>query len=521
MSMVILPFYKKFYYCLIFMIRYLSFISYCLFLLLQIGNAQAQPVSTPAIIKHLLSQKKEIPVITGSFTGTLINGEYLKILPRNKMPRKLWSADQYLVYTPGNLFLGINGTGILYKIISQDDTLNFIRDDSTFFMGNSFCSANFSIGDTIYSYGGYGFWKNNGHIRYYSRVFHEWEVVKANREIISNSCIGGDSSSYIWVDAQKNRFYLAGQKIINDGLMPQQKSPVQRNKKLFVLDINKQEWTELGEFKNYPETSSLNSPWGPLFILTFESYINDFNQNRKLAAKKPAIEKLKKALNAFVSDIAYFVDSTLYFGNSSFNTFDSIQLSLNDFEYRGEPVYTPIIPVPFLAGNKNMLIWLAIISVAISTGFLYYKRKKRKTGRPKAVDADAVHEIETNLMEVVQIIPQKFNGKNGNHTETFSEIEKELILFIYEKTRQEYTVSLEEINKVLGLSGKNESVQKKNRSETINTINQKWSVLHQNNHSLIERQRSEFDKRSFEYFIQPMWLDKVAEMSAVYKSKGK
>ena len=119
------------------------------------------------------------------------------------------------------------------------------------------------------------------------------------------------------------------------------------------------------------------------------------------------------------------------------------------------------------------------------------------------------------MLEAGQTAPQKFNGKNGHHAETFNEIEKELILFIYEKTRQEYTVSVEEINKVLGLSGKNESVQKKNRSETINHINQKWAVLHGNNQLLIERQRSEFDKRSFEYFIQPVWLDKVVEILGV------
>jgi len=80
---------------------------------------------------------------------------------------------------------------------------------------------------------------------------------------------------------------------------------------------------------------------------------------------------------------------------------------------------------------------------------------------------------------------------------------------------------VEEINKVLGLSGKNESVQKKNRSETINDINKKWAVLCGNKNPLILRQRSEFDKRSFEYFIQPVWLEKVGEMSTAFKAHNK
>lgn len=490
------------------MIRHLFLIFITLLLLLKEGIAQSPPVSTPAIINHLLSQKKEIQVITRPFNAS----ESFRILPQNKMPKQLWPENQYLVYTPGNLYLGINGTGRLYKMKNQGDTLHFVRDDSTFYLGNNFYAANFSIGDTIYSYGGYGFWKNNGLLRYYNKVAHEWEVIKTDREI--NSIF--QNSSYFWVDAQNNRFYQAGQRIINDGLKQQSNSSVQKNKNLFVLDISKGEWTELGSLKDDPVSNPVNSPFGPLFIGTFNSYINDFIQNRKLYAKKPVIEKLKKLFTGYAPDVAYFIDSTLYFSNITLNSFDSAQLSINDFEYRGEQVYTPLAAQSDFSGNKfKKLIWLAIIPFALLISFVLYKFRKRKK--------DKRSQSGSNVPETDLPAQQKFNGRNGNydHSQTFSEIEKELILFIYEKTVEEYTVSVEEINKVLGLSGKNESVQKKNRSETINDINKKWAVLCGNKNPLILRQRSEFDKRSFEYFIQPVWLEKVGEMSTAFKAHNK
>ena len=46
----------------------------------------------------------------------------------------------------------------------------------------------------------------------------------------------------------------------------------------------------------------------------------------------------------------------------------------------------------------------------------------------------------------------------------------------------------------------------------ITTINQKWAAAFRSQVALIERKRSSDDKRSFEYFIQPQWIEKVKEL---------
>jgi len=102
------------------------------------------------------------------------------------------------------------------------------------------------------------------------------------------------------------------------------------------------------------------------------------------------------------------------------------------------------------------------------------------------------------------------NDRKVADIEIFSTIELTLIRYIFERNRQNFTVSIEEINKILGLSEKNESVQKKNRSDAISAINRKWTISQKNTLSLLLRKRTESDKRSFEYYIHKEWISKVS-----------
>ena len=47
------------------------------------------------------------------------------------------------------------------------------------------------------------------------------------------------------------------------------------------------------------------------------------------------------------------------------------------------------------------------------------------------------------------------------------------------------------------------------RSDLIGSINQKLSIITRDKKPVIDKQRSEFDKRSFEYFIHPPYMELV------------
>ncbi|MFN9958774.1 MAG: hypothetical protein ACK55I_37255, partial [bacterium] len=74
---------------------------------------------------------------------------------------------------------------------------------------------------------------------------------------------------------------------------------------------------------------------------------------------------------------------------------------------------------------------------------------------------------------------------------------------------------IDEINRVIGVANRSNEIQKRMRSDLIGSINQKLGIITKDKKPVIDKQRSEFDKRSFEYFIQP------AHMSLVEKVLGK
>lgn len=85
---------------------------------------------------------------------------------------------------------------------------------------------------------------------------------------------------------------------------------------------------------------------------------------------------------------------------------------------------------------------------------------------------------------------------------------------LYDNSVLAKTTSIEELNRIMGLSKKNTDIQKKQRSDMILAINRKASVLTKQNGPVIDKQRSDFDKRSFDYFIP---LERMRDMQKLIK----
>ncbi|NCW13607.1 MAG: hypothetical protein EBV82_10730, partial [Chitinophagia bacterium] len=80
-------------------------------------------------------------------------------------------------------------------------------------------------------------------------------------------------------------------------------------------------------------------------------------------------------------------------------------------------------------------------------------------------------------------------------------IEKSLLRLIYERSLDDQMTQIPDINTALGTTNKNIEIQKRLRSDTISSINEKLSMRHKISSAVIQRKRTEFDARSFEYFI--------------------
>jgi hypothetical protein len=73
---------------------------------------------------------------------------------------------------------------------------------------------------------------------------------------------------------------------------------------------------------------------------------------------------------------------------------------------------------------------------------------------------------------------------------------------LIEKEKKNQRADINEVNYVLGLKHKNTGLQKKVRSDSFNSINEKFRYVSKSEKPLIESIRSEIDKRYFEYYIE-------------------
>jgi hypothetical protein len=76
-----------------------------------------------------------------------------------------------------------------------------------------------------------------------------------------------------------------------------------------------------------------------------------------------------------------------------------------------------------------------------------------------------------------------------------------LLNLLLEKSKQNSTTTITEINYVLGIKDKNVGLQKKVRSDVMKSINEKFNFLQDGDTELVCNIRSQADKRFFEYYI--------------------
>ena len=91
--------------------------------------------------------------------------------------------------------------------------------------------------------------------------------------------------------------------------------------------------------------------------------------------------------------------------------------------------------------------------------------------------------------------------KTTSIQQAFAGVELTLIELLLEENEKGNRVEIHQMNHVLGIKDKNIGLQKKVRSDVINSINDKYQFITQSDILLISSIRKIDDKRFFEYFI--------------------
>jgi hypothetical protein len=465
---------------------------------------------TPFLNKYLNQPGYAYPLSGGRYS-------FLELRP--------WSDDfkvggQQLIRTDSNLYVFVQSTSRMYKAVSRDSQfIRFQRIDSTLALFYNIGSYQFSDGEDVYSYGGYGFWKTNGLLRKFNFKHGEWDMVPLDREVVAQF----DPCPVAWYDATKRQLHVPFQWQVNDGIKKIRHTIGELDERSWVLDLPARVWRSEGVINPVLPNASGRANAEVYFETSNGLVVESLNQllhldYRNNRLNQTGIYPLTQTMNrnSILFDLNFMSGDTIYYLNS--------QTGKEDMVYVGK---LPVMESAVLVATSNIIPVVATGLLAlVAGGFLIYRRRRfQQYGQVKASAhvsqivpsaAPESHEVpesaqkDSELLQPIETSPVQLPVVAA--ASPFNATEKEVVLLCLLRSEAGGYVDLEEINHVLGIKNKSKGLQKKVRSEVFNSINNEFRALTNTPNGLIESVRNKNDKRYFDYFIEPVHFKAVREL---------
>jgi len=395
------------------------------------------------------------------------------------------------------------GSGKLFSIVKTGKGYALQRIDSTVHSGVNSNSFTFILHDTLFQYGGSGFWHLRGIITYFSTETHEWELYPSHQ--LLNGYDGFENYVLYHLDTSQQKIYSTGYVQLKNAPYDLDINVVDSS---FEFNFKTKTWKNLGATN--PELLKLfdKSTYytyhleGILFIKKFfDLYWVDFKNNKfgKVNEDKNTEARLKW-LNLYntkepYQDLQFNLGNTCYLIkldpdlNTSYTTFklskEYIDFSSSNYIYKTNnflfSFYLHTV-LPFFTPNVLFLILIAFFIFFV----LYRQRKKR--------------------------VPREVNALlNHNFVNSLSVVEKELLQALYNQHLKGEEISPKLINKIIGVQQKDTLTQNKSRSDHFLKINQKYKLATQQSLPLIVKSRDSIDKRVYNYGIEARYVLALAK----------
>ena len=439
-----------------------------------------------------------------------------------------WTDDfktggQQLIRTDNNLYIFIQSTSRVYKAIKRDSlSIYFKRIDSTLGIFYNIGSYQFSDGEDLYSYGGYGFWKTNGLLRKFNFKQGEWDVVPLNEEVIAQINPG----FIIWYDPSRKKLHVPFQQIVNEGVAQIKHEIGEIDDTSWELDLLTKTWKRVGNAhpslikiakKANPDLNYSSHEGAMLESIGQVVWLDYKNNVLRQSGNNPLVQAMNR--NTFLYDIIYLKDNKLHYYNTQNLKTDSLDLSS-----------LPTLSLLPVVERNSKLFWAAggaVLSV-LAIGVVVRVRSKRKsyklrdeanTDEEKAEKAEVIEKQKFEIAEeestqsLGQLVEIEMEvEKTEGQLTLFNATEKDLIVLCLERSEAGGFADIDEINHVLGIKNKNKGLQKKVRSEVFNSVNNKFREYAKSNSGLIESVRNKNDKRYFDYYIESRNFSSIRSM---------
>ena len=402
------------------------------------------------------------------------------------------------------------GTGRLYQAVNLNGRIHLNRLDKTNHSGVSFFSQNFFINDTLFQYGGLGFWQIRGIFSYYSKQTNQWELVQSNRSV--QSYFDDQRDAVMHYDDQRKDPKLF---VTNSYYYPNYPSSFETSAtdSCYVYDFHTRNWEALGkltpEFKKIFENKhshDIELHLNKLFVFQtqLDFYWIDFDNNKLGRFNVKENNRLRQVwLSVYNNDKAKLETGF------QFNLGNVLYYLRLDGDKNLDWIKTPIdlkaldtINIIQVYNNKSSLIEISknfvsnnkssfyIIIIVVLIAFVFRSNIFRRKRIPK--------ELATILYR--------------NFFISLNIIEKELIEALYQNNLKGEELSTKSINKIIGVQQKDTLTQNKSRSDHFIKINQKFKMATQNTEPLIIKNRDKTDKRQYNYDVNEMYVVEIEKL---------
>jgi len=409
------------------------------------------------------------------------SNEIFYLLYKNKIEKYSLESDYKLLS-----YIEIKKSNILnlknFKFIDQHllssnlgGEILEIRGDSIFRIDNSYKhklqygSLEFIRNDTIFRYGGYGFFENRNFFTYYNREINGWEFFNIKGEIIPE-----ELSSFFYYITKDNIYILGGKiydKFNND--------ITYKNYNSYKFDFETKKWEYLGKLNNHIERN-LTIPLDNDTFFTFNKQngnILKININSNLIEEFYKTPTTKKIQTSFLKPFVH--KDKLHFFNHENNKLNFNSISIKDFE--SSLVKKESRKIYKSSDWILILIYLGLI-VFVSSIILMMKRIANKI-------------IKINDLYFFNFKKLTFRGK-----------EEILFNVIYNQSRINKKIDNRTITEIFYDENLNYGTINRRKNESINKLNDKLKILLKTTKDIILREKSEIDKREIFYSINSKFL---------------
>jgi hypothetical protein len=273
-----------------------------LFLFSYLGQAQEIIFKNTVIEISALDQKRELLLQFFGDSLSVIDLKEFKLSERKRIvrPEGVSFISLKPIWKNSQLLFTEKTGGAVYKILND----SLVRLDKSNIVNWQKLSSLFVKNDTLYKYGGYGYWTATNLLSYLDPISKGWELIPYNEE--SPIPIGSYSQKH-FID--KDQLYVFG------GVQPKEANRIKNilSKDVWVLDFKSKKWRFLGT-TNFPE--------GDLFMMIQNSNPNElelFNpqfgllkvsiKNNKITEYKNPVYfnvTIEKGLEVFKHQDAYY-----------------------------------------------------------------------------------------------------------------------------------------------------------------------------------------------------------------------